>query len=107
MKVLLLKRNLFHNFFFCKGNTFRCHDPFFFYVIKSVNNCNDTSDKFCDWHIYPQNVCILFFSVRCHNTGNISIVNGILNICMLGVECSKRPVNNDSYNTTNHRATLH
>ena len=46
MKVLLLKRNLFHNFFFCKGNTFRCHDPFFFYVIKSVNDCNDTSDKF-------------------------------------------------------------
>ena len=75
MKILFLKCYLPHNFIFCKGCVFWCYNPFLLYIIKSMDDCDDLPNKFFDRLTYTENICVLFFSIWCHHSRNISIVD--------------------------------
>lgn len=102
IKILFLKPNLLHNLFLCKIHILRSSHPLFFYVILSVNNSNDPARKPINRLIDTQNIYVLFFSIRCYNSLDITIIDRIVYIFMFWVITPQRPVNNDGYGSAYH-----
>ena len=79
-----------------------CNNPFFLYIVITMNSCNDSTNKFLYRLIYTYNVCILFFSIWRKYPLNISIIDWIIHILVLRMITSKWSINHYFYNIANH-----
>ena len=88
LKELLLKVDLSLYFFFSQRCICWNNNQFFFYIIKSMNNCNHLACKFFYRFIYAKYICILFFTICSDDSFHISMINWIKQVFLLLMICS-------------------
>ena len=97
-----MKEHLFKYFFFCKGTVNRTNYPLILNIIYSMDDCNNFTYEFINRLIYSENISILFLAIRRKNSFNISIINWIINIPVFWMITSKRSINCNFNNISNH-----
>lgn len=105
VKVLLLKAYKIHDLIPVECHIFRTDYPFILYIVQPMNDRDDLACKLLKGFIYPYYVSILLLTVRCNNTGNITVVDRIVYIFVLWVIASERSVNRDRNNFSDHTPT--
>ncbi len=79
------------------------YNPFFFYIIITVDNCNYFSREFFNGSIHSQNIGVLFLTVGRYYSLYISVVNRINYVVVVWMPTPKRSVYSYFNNASDHK----
>lgn len=103
IEISFLKANLPFNRVCRQHRSGACDDPFILDIIAAVDNSNDFADERLDRFVNSEDIRVLLLTISCHDTDNITIVHRILDVGMLGVDRSQRPVNGNGDSASDNR----